>query len=168
MKKIFWYVFGIVFIFVASRGLAQETEFFQKLVSLHQTKKDFGSTSWMTMNPQEEGQTFSDYQKSKLPKPDAAHPYIYIVLLGDFSDTAKDILQKTSRYIQIYFQTPVKFLDPIPLSQVPPEARRKHPQTGDPQILTTHVIEKMLIPIKPKDAYCLIAFTSSDLWPGKG
>ena len=80
-----------------------------------------------------------------------------------------------SRYIQIYFQTPVKFTDPIPLSAVPAQARRIHPtqrvpngQTGDPQILTTYTIEEILKPRMPKDAFAFVAFTSSDLWPGEG
>ena len=156
-----------LFVFLPSLIAAQETSRFEKLVPLHQPKKDQGPYSWLATH-EEPGQTFSEYTASRPVMPDKKHPYIYIVLLGDFNEAQQKVLQMTSRYIEVYFQTPVKFSEPIPLSLVPPEARRIHPQTNDPQILTTDVIEKILKPRMPQDAFCFIAFTSSDLWPGEG
>ncbi len=168
-KNTFVKIFVCICVFLLSVGsaLSQETSFFEKIVSIYEVKKDPGPTDWLSTQ-QESGQTFSDYVASKPILPSADKPYIYIVLLGDFSLEQQKILQMTSRYIEIYFQTPVKFSDPIPLAVVPLSARRTHPQTGDPQILTTEVIENILKPRMPKDAFCFIAFTSSDLWPGKG
>ncbi len=169
MKKIpVLFLIIAVFVFLFPAVLcAQETEVFQKLVPLHQVKKAPGPYDWLATND-ESGQTFAEYTASHPVMPDAKHPYIYIVLLGDFNAEQQKILQMTSRYVEAYFQTPVKFSEPIPLSVVPPEARRIHPQTGDPQILTSYVIENILKPRIPKDAFCFIAFTSSDLWPGEG
>jgi len=166
MKKISPLLFLLFLIFPGFLA-AQETADFQKIVPLYEAKKDPGPLDWLAQH-EERGQTFSDFVSLKYPAPDAQHPYIYIALLGDFTDEQKKVLEMASRYIAIYFQTPVKFTDPIPLSAVPAQARRNHPQTGDPQILTTYTIEHILKPRMPKDAFAFTAFTSSDLWPGEG
>ena len=63
---------------------------------------------------------------------------------------------------------PVKILDPLPLSEIPAEARRKRDEAGDEQLLTTYVLNDLLKPRVPKDAVTLIAITPADLWPGEG
>jgi archaemetzincin len=71
----------------------------------------------------------------------------------------------------LYFQPiglPVKRLEPIPLSAIPAEARRKNPDTGQTQILTGYVLYQVLAPKRPADAVVSVAFTAEDLWPGKG
>jgi archaemetzincin len=65
----------------------------------------------------------------------------------------------------IYFQCPVKILEAIPESVVPDAARREHPWR---QMLTTYILDEILKPNLPEDAFALIGFTASDLWPGKG
>ncbi len=68
----------------------------------------------------------------------------------------------------LYFNLPVKTLPDTPLSVVPEEARRVHPTLGGKQILAPWVLDKLLKPKVPKDAFAVIAFTTSDLWPGAG
>jgi archaemetzincin len=62
----------------------------------------------------------------------------------------------------------VRVQEGLPLSVIPKQARRVHPQWGVPQILTSYVRDEVLKPRLPSDAVALIAFTTSDLWPGKG
>ncbi|MCA9401967.1 MAG: hypothetical protein KC713_10085, partial [Candidatus Omnitrophica bacterium] len=137
------------------------------LLSLHQTKRPPGPYDWMAMHA-EAGQGFEDFIKSHPLVPDETRKIIYITLLGDFDATQQSIIEQTARFIEVYFQQPVKFAEAIPLSNIPAHARRLHPQTKDPQILSSYVIEEVLIPTLPNDAFCYIAFTSSDLWPGEG
>ncbi len=172
LKNVFLLFFGClcwsgVFLSLAYAQGQEETGLFEKIVPLYEVKKDPAATDWMATQ-QEDGQTFSDYVALNPPVPSQDKPFIYIVLLGDFTAQQQKVLQMTSRYIEIYFQTPLKFSDPIDLSVVSASARRIHPQTGDAQILTTEVIENILKPRMPKDAFCFIAFTSADLWPGQG
>jgi archaemetzincin len=56
----------------------------------------------------------------------------------------------------------------LSLDLIPDEARRKHPEWGMDQILSTYVLDTVLYPRLPKDATAYIAFTPSDLWPGEG
>ncbi len=171
-KKICW-VLGfwavVLGIFFLSQQIAtgQETSFFEKIVSLHQVKKDPGPMDWLATQ-KEDGQSFSDYSASQMIAPTRDKSFIYIVLLGDFTQEQRKVVQMTSRYIAAYFQMPVKFGEAIPLAIIPESARRVHPQTADAQILSTYVIDDVLKPRMPQDAFCLIAFTPSDLWPGQG
>jgi len=140
---------------------------FEKLLSLHKVKAPPGPYDWLAQHF-EAGQTFEQYLLSNPTVPDEKKRSIYIVLLGDFDKTRNEIIQKTAKYIKAFYGMPVKFKKPIPLSSLPPTARRIHPQTKDKQILTSYIIEKVLKNDLPADAFCLIAFTSSDLWPGEG
>jgi archaemetzincin len=67
-----------------------------------------------------------------------------------------------------YFNLPVKVKDKLPLSVIPAKARRKHPEWGVDQILSGYVLRNVLKPKLPDDAAAFIAFTTSDLWPGRG
>ncbi len=144
-----------------------KAEFYQQLLTQHQIKKLPGPYDWMAQH-KEPGQTFDQYVSGNVVKPDDKHKYIYITLLGDFDDISKDIVNKTAKYLEVYYSLPVKFTEPVPLSVIPEKAKRVHPKWEVNQILSTYVIDEVLVPLKPEDAFCLIAFTSSDLWPGGG
>lgn len=163
MRKTFFFLW---LFFIPAVVFAQNTKFFERLLPLHETKKAPGRYDWLAQH-KESGQDFGDYTTSKPAVPDKKHPYIYILLLGDFTDDQKKIVQDTARYIEIYFQMPVKFAKPLALSLIPEDKKRVHPETGDRQILAPYVIDDLLKPRMPKDAFAYVAFTSSDLWPGE-
>lgn len=169
-RNIFW-IFGF-WIFVGGflltqKAFGQESTFFERIVPLHQVKKDPGPMDWLATQ-KEAGQNFSDFVASQVIAPSRDKSFIYIVLLGDFTQEQKKVVQMTSQYIAVYFQMSVKFGEPISLTAIPDSARRVHSQTADAQILSTYVIDDVLKPRIPQDAFCLIAFTPSDLWPGPG
>ena len=144
-----------------------DVETYQKLEPLFELKKAPGPGDWLASFP-EPGQTYDDYLKIQPTIPDHKRKYIDITLIGDFDKQKRDIIQATADYIEIFYGLPVRVTQTIPLSDIPHNARREYPVTGDKQLLTTYVIEKILVPRLAKDAFCLIAFTASDLWPGAG
>jgi archaemetzincin len=146
---------------VPSKGL------FESLVSLHTVKRKPQPGDWLAQH-KEPGQTFYQYVLIKPIKPDKKRKIIYISLLGDFDETRKKIVDCTAEYMGIYFGVPVKFHKAFSLSVIPDNARRVHPEWEVKQILTGYVLDSVLKPNMPEDALCYIAFTSSDLWPGKG
>ena len=87
--------------------------------------------------------------------------------LGDFTKTQRKVIDQTADVIGRYFNLPVKVVAPLPLSRIPKKARRVHPSWGVKQILTGYVLDDLLAPRVPKDAFAYIAFTTSDLWPGE-
>ncbi len=135
----------------------------EALKPLHRAKKP---GSWM-LGPgkDEEGQTFDEYADSNPVKPDAQRRTLYIVLLGEFDGERRKIVDLCAEFMGLYFNLPVKFADPIPLSAVPESNRRIHPSWGMKQIRAGYVLDEVLLPKVPKDAVALIAFTKSDLYP---
>lgn len=93
---------------------------------------------------------------------------VYIQPLGEFSETQQRILNCTTEYMHLYFGLPVKKLPQLSLDVIPPKARRVHPSWGMDQILSTYVLEQVLIPRVSRDAVAVLALTASDLWPGEG
>lgn len=139
---------------------------YQRLIPLHEVKLPPGPYDWMSQHP-EPDQSFYDYINSNPVKADDQRQFIYIVLLGEFDPARRKVIEATAQYIEAYFQLETRWLDPIDLNAIPPKARRIHPQTRDKQVLTSFVLEEILKKRLPDDAVSLIAFTSSDLWPGE-
>lgn len=154
------------FILLGPTARAEElpTEYFQKLVPLHQIKTSPGPYDWLAMH-QETLQSYADYAQSNPVRPDAEHPYIYVTLIGDFDAKRQEIIDQTVRFIEAYFGLPVKFTEPISSDAIPAQGRRIHPTTKDRQFHTRYIIEQLLVPNKPADAFSLIAFTATDLYP---
>ncbi len=114
----------------------------------------------------EPGQTFEAYVRSRPTVPDEQRRVLAVQPIGSFSDTQRRVLEHTVAYMGRYFSLPTRLEAAMPLTMVPPTARRTHPTWGDKQVLTKWVLEEVLKPRVPKDAAALIAFTPSDLWPG--
>jgi len=139
----------------------------EKLRPLHKKLGKPAPGDWL-YHHHEPGQTFEEYLRCDPVVPDEKRNVIYIQPLGDFTATQRKIVALTADFLGRFFSMPVKELQPLPLAVIPAEARRVHPSWGDKQILTTYVLEKILKPRLPKDAFACIALTSSDLWPGAG
>jgi archaemetzincin len=71
-------------------------------------------------------------------------------------------------FMGLYFGLVVVALEKIPLDKIPHGARRISPVTDETQILSTHILDKILLPSRPKDAVAVLAITATDLWPGEG
>lgn len=139
----------------------------EKLKPLHKKLGKPQPGDWLVSHP-ESGQTFREYIASGPVLPTAGRRTIYVVALGEFSPKQREVVQRTADFIERFFSLPVATQPDLPLSVIPADARRVHPSWGDKQILSTYVMDKVLQPRLPKDAFALIAFTSSDLWPGEG
>lgn len=134
---------------------------------LHRKLGEPKSGDWL-YHHQERGQTFDEYLTCRPVTPSGDRRVIYIQPLGDFTELQRKIVDLTAELMGLYFAVPVKVKADIPLSLIPARAQRDHPTWGDHQILSTYVLDKVLRPRLPKDACAYLAFTASDLWPGKG
>ena len=116
----------------------------------------------------EPGQTFNQYLRARPTLPKGKRRIIYIQPLGDFTAGQRKVVTLTAEYIGRFFNLPVKVRKEMALTVIPAKARRTHPTWGGKQILSTYVLDNLLAPRLPGDAFGMIALTSSDLWPGKG
>ena len=163
---------GLVLLFALSCSIAESTEPslpvpYAKLAPLHSTLSPPKPGEWLWEHA-EPGQTFAQYRASKPVRPAGRRRVLYLQPLGDFSETQQKILNRTAEYMHLYFGLPVKKREALSLDIIPPGARRVHPSWGMNQILSTYVLDQVLIPRVPRDAVAVLALTTSDLWPGEG
>jgi len=139
----------------------------KKLAPLHKPISDPGPFDWLAQHD-EPGQTFRQYYNSSPVMPRGKRRIIYIQPVGSFADTQRTIIMLTADFMSSFFNLQVKVLDSVPLSVIPAHAKRKHPNWGMDQILSTYILTDILKPRLPTDAAAYLAFTTSDLWPGEG
>lgn len=138
----------------------------QRLESLHVIKGRPQAGDWLASH-EEPGQSFDDYRASRPNRPTNRRRTIYLQPLGTFNAKQQSVLEITARFVSLFYDLPVKRLEPIDLKRIPAEAQRVHPEWGDEQLLTTYVLYDLLIPRRPDDAVALLALSTKDLWPGE-
>lgn len=161
-------VFIIKDVFPDSRpAISKLNSAMEKLRPLHKPLQLQKPGDWLA-NHKESGQTFQEYLRSRPLVPRGKRKIIYIQPLGDFTPAQRAIVTNTAAFIGRFYNLHVKINPDIPLSVIPATAQRHHPRWGMKQILTSYVLDQVLKPALPHDAFAMIALTASDLWPGKG
>ncbi len=138
-----------------------------KLRPLHTKLGKPTAGQWLKTH-QEKGQTFSQYHKSEPNVLSGRRRKLYVQPIGDFTETDNELIATSAEFLSIYFNCEVITNDTLPESIIPESAQRTHPSWGVHQLLTGHILEEVLAPELPNDAFATIAFTKSDLWPGEG
>lgn len=149
------------------RKLAREIlpEPYERLKAINTLKQKPVAGEWLAHHS-ENGVSVKAYKQRRPIRPGKQYKTIYVQPLGRFTKDEEKIVKLSAGYMAIYFSVPVKILKTLPLSLAPKNARRH--QFGSEQILSTWVLDSLLLPRRPKDALAYIAFTASDLWPGDG
>ena len=150
-----------------SLGLTKIRRTIPKLRTLHTKPEKPKEGEWLATH-KESGQTFSQYHKSSPNMLTRRRNKLYVQPVGDFTETDTELIAASAKFLSIYFQCEVEINETLPESVIPESAQRKHPSWGVHQLLTSHILEEMLAPKLPSDAFATIAFTKSDLWPGDG
>ena len=138
-----------------------------KLAPLHRKlgKPRYGEWRWVHQEP---GQSFAQYLGINPVPEKGQRRTIYLQPLGALNTEQHRIFEITAEFIGIYFNTPVKILQPLPLTRIPEEAQRVHPVSRSHQILTEYIMKTLLQPRLPADAAACLAVTNRDIWPGRG
>ena len=139
----------------------------RQLKPLHREIGEPQPGDWLTSH-EEEGQTFKQYVRIKPNVYTRQRNKLYIQPIGKFSKKQSELIKLSHEFLGIYFNCEVETLETKSEKDIPEKAQRDHPNWGDHQLLTSYLLEKVLTPELPDDAFATIAFTSSDLWPGDG
>ncbi len=139
----------------------------EKLRPLHERSTTPKPGEWRYEHA-ERGQTFEEYTRAKPTLPTPERQTLVVQPIGTFTEAQAKVLALTTDYMGRYFNLPTRRAEPMPLSIIPAKAKRVHPTWGDKQVQSQWVLDELLEPALPKDAAALIAFTTSDLWPGDG
>ncbi|MEW5848940.1 MAG: archaemetzincin [Myxococcota bacterium] len=136
---------------------------FEALKPLFAPKRSPRPGDWLDQH-HERGQSFAEYVRGR-PVRVAGHKAIDIVPIGDFTPAQRRVVELSADYVERFFGLPVRLHASIPASEIPARARRVHPSWGMEQVLTTFVLEELLVPRRPADSVAFLALSSSDLYP---
>lgn len=134
--------------------------------ALHTEKKPSQAGDWLLTHP-EDGQTFAQFLKAHPQRACDKYRRLYLQPLGDFTAAQEKVLAATVECMEHFFGMPVVTNEVLSLADLPASARRTHPTWKMPQVLSTHLLDKVLKPRCPRDAAALLGLTASDLWPGE-
>ena len=144
----------------------QVSEQAERLIGLHSKMGATQPGDWLESHP-ESGQTFKNYLSNSHLSLTKERNVLYVLPLGDFDDRQKEIVDLSAEFLGLYFMCKVKIMDPLGLDAIPQRARRVHPNWGVRQINSKYVLDELLPPLVPEDAFATIAFSSSDLYPAE-
>lgn len=122
--------------------------------------------SWR-YNRNEKDQTFEQYKSFVPLKKDSLRTIFYLQPIGDFDTFELKIIDRLSEYLAIFYDTKVKLANNISYGSIS-TYKIRFSSTGNNQILTTYVLDSILKPRLPKDAYMYMAITNCDLYAGDG
>ena len=151
----------------AAISVGQIKKTIRNLRPLHEKLGKPEPGQWLDSH-KEPGQTFAQYASKR---PNVLRPQrnkLYIQPIGDFNEKQNEIIEASREYMSLYFQCEAIVLDPIDESVIPESAKRIHPEWKVKQWLTSTILEDILTPRLPDDAFASIAMTNTDLWPGDG
>lgn len=137
----------------------------RRIEPLHAPKNPPQPGDWLDRHD-EPGQTFDDYRAGDPHPPTPRRTTLYIQPWGDFDTVQSRLVAETADFLGRFYGVPVRTLERRRLEDVPSSARPKHPERGDAQLFTPHVLD-VLQAERPKDALAVLALTTADLTPGE-
>jgi hypothetical protein len=108
--------------------------------------------------------TFEAYRRSRPARRTAGRHAIYLSRVGALTADQERVVTATAEYVALFFGLPVRPGADFDPASFPPDAIRKHPRRGHPQLLTDHLINQVLWLDRPDDALICLAVTAWDLW----
>jgi len=124
-----------------------------------------GPTDWLAVHD-EPGQTFLDFVRSRPNRPDALRNTIYLQPLEYLQSSSAPRLDRLVQFSEAFFAMSVKVLPELATSSRR-ITRRINPYTHQGQFLTRDIL-RLLVAHRPEDAFCVVAMTMRDLYPGPG
>ncbi|MEI8381183.1 MAG: archaemetzincin [Planctomycetota bacterium] len=137
-----------------------------QILPLHEKKKPNQPGDWLEQH-KETGQSFDEFMARKKGRVCQQYRAIYIQPLGEFSKSQRAVVVQTEDFMARFFGMPVELLPDKSLADLPEQARRVHPTWNVSQVLSTHLLDHVLKPLRPKDAVAVLGLTAEDLWPGQ-
>jgi len=125
--------------------------------------RDPGPGDWLTVHP-EAGQTYEDFIGFAWNRPDRIRKRIYLQPLGKFVEGYSPPVEMLVEYAKAFFTLETKSLPPLELDTIS-LTTRNNPANGRLQILTIDVLQVLQRRIPP-DAFCILAVSMEDLYPG--
>lgn len=111
----------------------------------------------------EKGQSFNEYIKSGPVTPTKSRNKIYILPIGEFTDTDVFVINETAEFMHLFYNLEVIVQKGIRASHIPETSKRGFFDVT--QLHTKYILYEILLKQMPDDAVAYTAITSNDLYP---
>lgn len=118
---------------------------------------------WLYNKPEEMYQSLKAYIASGPLKADSIRKKLYLVKIGTFDNRSRQIIDQALSYLSAYFQIATDTIPGITEQQIPQQYKRLN--QGQKQWKSIYILDSLLPRYKPADAFALIAFAATDLYP---
>lgn len=132
----------------------------QPLFSLKPAPKEW---EWKAVHPGEVHVPVKAYINQQPPRANGQRQKLYTVKLGAFDSTGNSIYLKVTQYLSAFYQIEVDTLPSIALNTLNDMPSRQN--DFGLQLNSLYILDSVLYPSKPADAFALIAFSLYDLYP---
>jgi archaemetzincin len=138
-----------------------------KIKPLFTPKRPPRPGDWLATH-NEPGQTYRQFRAITPTPAVSRYSTLRIVPIGALSDGQGQVMRIVTDFLQPFFGLKLALNPPVPLDAIPEDSTRRLSLEGPPQLLTSYLLNSVLMPLRqPADA-AVLAITAADLWPGPG
>ena len=129
--------------------------------------------------------SFQDYIDDSPNRPTEKQKTIYLLPFGNMKPEVKTIIEEEVKYLEIFFELPIKILDDVPYDEIQDLSKVKTRMISErtfgyfskekggnienlrEQIQATSFIDHYMLDNKPDDAICVLGITEHDIYNPK-
>jgi len=138
-----------------------------RIRSLFKAKLPIRAGDWLSEH-KEAGQSYQEFRKAASGRAIDTYSTLRIVPIGLMTSGQMTVLEAVSDFLRPFFGLTLAFDPPVRQATIPDNAQRVLYQRAPKQLLTTYVLDDVLMKRRqPKDA-AVLGITGMDLWPGPG
>ena len=116
----------------------------------------------------EPGQTYAEFRASTPRRAVDSYSTLRIVPIGWLTDGQEEVLQVVQDFMKPFFGLSLVMDPVVPLEGIPDDARRFFDYMGPEQLLTSHLLNDVLMKRRQPSDAAVLGITAKDLWPGPG
>lgn len=122
---------------------------------------------WL-LEHKEPGQTYAQFRATIPKRAIDDFSTLRIVPIGALSKGQGAVLAIVEDFMKAFFGLPLAIDPVVPLDDIPADARRFQYFEGPDQLLTTYLLNTVLMKRRQSTDAAALGITASDLWPGPG
>jgi archaemetzincin len=116
----------------------------------------------------EAGQTYAQFRGATPTPAVDRYSTLRVVPIGPLSKGQQAVLEVVVDFLKPFFGLPLALDPAVPLESIPADAQRVQYFEGPKQLLTTHLLNHVLMKRRQAKDAAVLGITASDLWPGAG
>ena len=122
-----------------------------------------GTAGWLAVHP-ERGQSLAEFERTGHRIPTDSAGTIVLTRLGNVSAKDEHTVALVAMELEAFFARPVRFAPDLDLARIPASAQRTSRGYGL-QVQSLYVLDSLLVPDRPRDAWVFVALSTLDLYP---